>query len=100
MFSELVPNIYVRLTATWGEWFGPYMRTVWGITDKRKVFHSFRYTFKDCNRRAGIAEGVQRQLMGHAGKDVADDYGSGYDLNALTEAMATYRVPGLVIVRP
>lgn len=97
VFPDLKPNIFGRLTAKWGEWFGPYMRNVCGITDKRKVFHSFRHTFKDYVRRARIAEGVQRQLMGHAGKDVADDYGSGYDLHSLAEAMATYRVPGLVI---
>ncbi|KQO07121.1 hypothetical protein ASF09_12865 [Sphingomonas sp. Leaf242] len=97
VFPDLKPNIYGRHTAKWGEWFGRYLRTVCGVADKRKVFHSFRHTFKDYTRRARIAEGVQRQLMGHAGKDVADDYGSGYDLHSLAEAMATYRVPGLVI---
>jgi integrase len=97
VFPDLVPNIYGRLTAKWGEWFGPYLRNVCGVADRRKVFHSFRHTFKDYIRRARVAEGVQRQLMGHAGKDVADDYGSGYDLHSLAEAMATYRVPGLII---
>jgi integrase len=98
VFPDLVPNIYGRLTAKWGEWFGPYLRNVCGVTDRRKVFHSFRHTFKDYIRRARVAEGVQRQLMGHAGKDVADDYGSGYDLHSLAEAMATYRVPGLRLI--
>ena len=97
VFPDLKANVYGRLTAKWGEWFGPYLRKVCGITDKRKVFHSFRHTFKDYIRRARIAEGVQRQLMGHAGKDVADDYGSGYDLHSLAEAIATYRVPGLLL---
>jgi integrase len=97
VFPELKPNVYGRLTAKWGEWFGPYLRKICGVTDKRKVFHSFRHTFKDYTRRARMPEGVQRQIMGHAGKDVADDYGSGYDLHSLAEAMATYRVPGLII---
>lgn len=100
VFPDLKANVFGRLTAKWGEWFGPYMRNVCGITDKRKVFHSFRHTFKDYTRRARIAEGVQRQLMGHAGKDVADDYGSGYDLHSLAEAMETYRVPGLIMPLP
>jgi integrase len=100
VFPELKPNVYGRLTAKWGEWFGRYLRTVCGITDKRKVFHSFRHTFKDYARRARMPEGVQRQIMGHAGKDVADDYGSGYDLHSLAEAMASYRVPGLEIGKP
>ena len=98
VFPELKPNVYGRLTAKWGEWFGPYLRKVCGVTDKRKVFHSFRHTFKDYTRRARMPEGVQRQIMGHVGKDVADDYGSGYDLHSLAEAMATYRVPGLIII--
>lgn len=100
VFPDLKPNIYGRHTAKWGEWFGRHLRTVCGVADKRKVFHSFRHTFKDYTRRARIAEGVQRQLMGHAGRDVADDYGSGYDLLSLVEAMATYRVPGLEIGKP
>lgn len=100
VFPDLVPNIYGRLTAKWGEWFGPYMRKVCGVTDKRKVFHSFRHTFKDYSRRARMPEGIQRQIMGHAGKDVADDYGSGYDLHSLAEAIATYRVPGLLLLGP
>jgi integrase len=100
VFPELKPNVYGRLTAKWGEWFGPYLRKVCGITEKRKVFHSFRHTFKDYTRRARMPEGVQRQIMGHAGKDVADDYGSGYDLHSLAEAMASYRVPGLIMPSP
>ena len=100
VFPELKPNVYGRLTAKWGEWFGPYLRKVCGVTDKRKVFHSFRHTFKDYTRRARMPEGVQRQIMGHAGKDVADDYGSGYDLHSLAEAMASYRVPGLIMPSP
>ena len=100
VFHDLKPNVYGRLTAKFGEWFGPYMRNVCGVSDKRKVFHSFRHTFKDYSRRARMPEGIQRQITGHAGKDVADDYGSGYDLHSLAEAMATYRVPGLAIPNP
>jgi len=94
VFPDLKANIYGRLTAKWGEWFGPYMRKVCGITDRRKVFHSFRHTFKDYARKT-MPDGIQRQLMGHAGKDVADDYGSGFDHHALSVAMAAYKVPGL-----
>jgi len=100
VFPLLVPNLYGRQTAKWGEWFGPYLRTVCGITDKRKVFHSFRHTFKDYMRRAEIVEAMQRQLMGHSSSDVADSYGAGYDLNSLTRAVASYRVPGLVLPEP
>lgn len=99
VFPELKPDIYDRLTAKWGEWFGPYMRKVCGIVDRRKVFHSFRHTFKDYARKA-MLEGVARQIMGHAGKDVADDYGSGFDHHSLAVAMAAYKVPGLRLPAP
>ncbi len=94
LFPELRPNKFGRLTAKWGEWFGAYKRDVCGVKDKRLVFHSFRHTFKDCARHAGMVDGVQRQIMGHSGKDVADDYGQGYSLHQLVEGMKLYRVPG------
>lgn len=95
IFHLLTPNIYGRLTAKWGEWFGPYLRDTVGVADRRLVFHSFRHTFKQYARYAGIVEGVQRQIMGHSSGDVADQYGSGYPLHQVVAGMASYRVPGL-----
>jgi integrase len=95
IFHELRPGAYGRLTAKWGEWFSGYLRTVCNVTDRRMVFHSFRHTFKDHARHVGILEAVQRQIMGHSGDDVADDYGSGHSLFRVVEGMKLYRVPGL-----
>lgn len=100
LFPDLRPNKYGRLTAKWGEWFGAYKRDVCGVTDARLVFHSFRHTFKDLARHAGMVEAVQRQIMGHSGKDVADDYGQGYSLHQLVEGMKLYRVPGFKLPPP
>ncbi|WP_394659827.1 DUF6538 domain-containing protein [uncultured Novosphingobium sp.] len=97
IFPDLPKDIYGNPAAKWGEWFGGYLRKVCGVTDSRMTFHSFRHTFKDYARSAKIEEGVQRELMGHEGGDVADQYGSGYALHVLADAMATYRVPGLTI---
>lgn len=97
LFNDLKPGAYGRLTAKWGEWFSRYLRTVCLVTDRRMVFHSFRHTFKDYARHSGLAEGVQRQIMGHSGDDVADDYGSGHSLYRLVEGMRAYRVPGLML---
>lgn len=94
LFPRLTPNIYGRLTAKWGEWFGPHLRSI-GVTDRRMVFHSFRHTFKQYARHAGIIEGVQRQIMGHSPGDVADEYGSGYPAHVVVAGMAQYRIPGL-----
>lgn len=100
LFHMLKPNKYGFLTAKWGEWWSGYRRNVCGITDGRMVFHSFRHTFKDYARHAGIPEGVQRQIMGHSSDDVADDYGSGYSLHRVVEGMKLYMVPGLKLPGP
>lgn len=100
VFPKLKPGAYDRLTAKWGEWFGPYLRKECGISDRRKVFHSFRHTFKDIARHCGMGEGVQRQIMGHSGDDVADDYGKGHSLYRLVEGMAVYRIAGLNLPTP
>ena len=100
VFPLLSEDIYGNLAAKWGEWFSVYLHKSCGIVDKRMTFHSFRHTFKDYARDARIEEGIQRQIMGHEGGDVADSYGSGYSLHVLVAAMATYRVPGLAIPAP
>lgn len=97
IFSDLKPGAYDRLGAKWGELFSVYLRTVCMVTDKRMVFHSFRHTFKQYARHAGMLEGVQRQIMGHSSGDVADQYGSGQPLHQVVAGMALYRVSGLVV---
>jgi integrase len=97
LFDQLTPGPYGNLTHKRGQWFGSYLRSTCGVLDKRMTFHSFRHTFTDYVRRPDIPEGVQRQLVGHSTKDVHDDYGSGYNLYWLTEAMKLYKIPGLNI---
>lgn len=97
LFDQLTPGPYGNLTHKWGQWFGRYLRDTCNVTDKRMTFHSFRHTFTDHIRRRDIPEGIQRQLVGHSSKDVHDDYGTGYNLYWLVEAMNLYKVPGLRI---
>jgi integrase len=85
-----------KLTDKWGQWFTNYKRAC-GIDDKAKVFHSFRHTWKTHAVDAGIAERICRQFQGHEGKDAADKYGATPSMRVLVAAMATYRVPGLLI---
>ena len=63
------------------------------------VFHSFRHTFKDYLRLAGIEEGIQRKLMGHSSSDVAESYGSGYQLHNLVEAIKKLKFPGFDVLK-
>jgi hypothetical protein len=100
LFPLLRPGAYDGLTGKWGEWFSRYRREVCGITNRRKVFHSFRHAWKDIARHCMIEEGIQRQIMGHSGDDVADDYGSGFSLYRLVDAMDRFQIVGLSVHRP
>jgi len=91
LFPQLKPNGDGRHGAKWGEWFGRYRREL-GLNDDRKVFHSFRHTFKDCCRKSRVNDRAQRQLMGHAPVDVADTYGVGFSFGDLVSAMMVYKV--------
>ncbi len=66
------------------------------FTDSRKVFHSFRHTFKDICRKVGIEEAVHDALTGHTGNSVSRKYGNEqYPLEPLFEAMERYDIAGL-----
>src|SRR5260370_24424094 len=46
--STLFPytTLFRSLSAPWSKWFSRLLREKVGITDRRKVFHSFRHTLK------------------------------------------------------
>jgi len=64
------------------------------------VFHSFRHSFKDACRDSGLYEEMHDALTGHAapsGKNgnVGRDYGTGFSLHALNEAVKRIEYRGL-----
>ena len=63
-----------KLSAAWSQWWGRYSREH-GITDSRKVFHSFRHTVKRKLRDARVDKSLRDALMGHKADDVAEGYG-------------------------
>lgn len=87
-----------KLTDKVGQWFSRYKQEC-GIEDKAKVFHSFRHTWKTHAVDAGIPERVCRQFQGHEGKDAADKYGTAPSMRVMVDAIASYRVPGLIVPR-
>ena len=87
LFPDLRPDRYGKLTTSFSKWYGRYIRRL-GLTDSRKVFHSFRHTFKDALRAAGVEEAIQDAIMGHAGGGVGRTYGSGYPVSVLAESVA------------
>ena len=59
----------------WTKWFGRYLRSV-GITDRRKVFHSFRHSFKDALRATDVSEDLNDALLGKKNSSVGRTYGA------------------------
>lgn len=81
-------------SAAWSKWFSRLLRGDAGITDRRKVFHSFRHTFKRMARDAGISEEMHDAMTGHAGsRSVGATYGRGVSLKPLIDAMDKIPAP-------
>jgi integrase len=81
-------------TESWSKWWGRYARRH-GITDRRKVFHSFRHLVKDGFRNNGVEHALAEVIQGHALPGVGQGYGDGYSLQVKAEAMAKLQYPGL-----
>ena len=100
LFPVLTPDANGIRSAAWSKWWGRYARAKIGITERSKVFHSFRHAFADACDDAGISGKVTRALMGHAGVDVHDGYGRRahqVPLNRLYDAISLIAYDGLVL---
>ncbi len=91
----------------YSKWFGRYLRAQ-GVTDKAKVFHSFRHGFKDALRQGKVSQEVHDALTGHAqASTVSGGYGAKemlarFGVKVLRAAVAKVAYPGLDLssVRP
>jgi integrase len=64
------------------------MRFIRSLTlDKDLVVHSFRHTFKDLIRDAGISKDLHDFITGHSGGDSSSYYGEGHSLERRKEAI-------------
>ena len=71
---KIAPQTSGALKA-WTKWFGRYLRRT-GVKDTRKVFHSFRHTFKDALRAANVGEDLNDALLGQKHSSVGRGYGA------------------------
>jgi len=99
LFPLMKPGPKGGLGEAWSKWFGRYIRGL-GITNRASVFHSFRHSFKDALRAAGVSEDVNDALTGHSGGGVGRSYGAKemvrrFGLPVLAEAVAKVSYPGL-----
>lgn len=96
LFPDLKLNPRGKRSGYFSNWFSVYLRKKVGITDTRKVFHSFRHTFKDLCRTAGIEEAVHDALTGHTSSAVSRQYGNDqFPLEPLFKAIDSYEITGL-----
>jgi integrase len=66
--------------------FGRYLRKKVGITDPKKVFHSFRHNVSDHLYKALVQESLIEELTGRAGKtETSRRYAKGYRVPTLYE---------------
>lgn len=69
------------------KWFGRY-KTKRGVTDPRKTFHSFRHSFIDDLRDAGVQDSLIKRMVGHEDGSVTFGiYGSRTPIKAMAEAL-------------
>ena len=94
LFPALRPSVTGQMTGNWSKWWSRYTDSL-GITDPRKVFHSFRHAFKDACRAARIEEELHDALTGHTSASVGRRYGNGVPLEVLAEAVAKVSYKGL-----
>jgi integrase len=57
------------------------------ISDPKKSMHSLRHRMKDELRNTGCPEDLSRVILGHATNSIAANYGSGYAISRMREAM-------------
>lgn len=99
LFPLMQPGSRGGYAEGWSKWFGRYLRSI-GITNTGRVFHSFRHSFKDAARAAGVGEDINDALTGHSGGGVGRQYGSKsmvrrFGLSQLHQAVAKVEYPGL-----
>lgn len=86
LFPELEP-VRGKLGHAPSKWFGRY-KTKCGISDTRKTFHSFRHTFIDDLREAGVQDSLIKRMVGHEDSSVTFGiYGSRTPVRAMAEAL-------------
>ena len=96
LFPALKPNPRKKLGGYFSTFFSGYLRRTVRIMDRRKVFHSFRHTFKDNCRAVGIEESVHDALTGHTNPTAGRKYGNEqYPLRPLFDAIERFEIEGL-----
>lgn len=102
--SKLFPEIKIGVGGYASEnvskWFSRLLKKTFGIEKKVSdglTFHSFRHTFKDALRDAGVEERIQDVILGHENDHVSGRYGHGYKAPRLADEVAKVNYGSLTI---
>jgi integrase len=87
VFEEVEGRRNITTSSGWSQAWRTYQRGI-GFVDRRKVFHSFRHTFKRACRSAGIQEEVHDAITGHKAFSAGRGYGGEVPLPVTAEAIA------------
>jgi len=90
IFPTLKPDSRGRLGGPYGKRFSRLLRKNAGITDNRKRFHSFRHTWTDAARNAGVDAEIRMRLAGREFRETGSEagYGTGHSIPILYKALA------------
>ncbi|TJW44642.1 MAG: site-specific integrase [Mesorhizobium sp.] len=94
LFAELPLGTTGYRSDPFSKFFGRFLDKV-GITDPKKVFHSFRHNYRDALREADISIEKVRALGGWTTGNTEDDYGKGLRPSTLATAIKAVAYPGL-----
>ncbi|APH74315.1 hypothetical protein BSQ44_00535 [Aquibium oceanicum] len=94
----LFPDLPVGSTGYRSDPFSKYFnrfRHKVGITDRKKVFHSFRHTYRDALREADISDQKVRALGGWSSSRTEENYGRGLRASTLARDIQAVKYDGL-----
>ncbi|MBZ9795221.1 DUF6538 domain-containing protein [Mesorhizobium sp. ES1-4] len=94
LFAELPLGTTGYRSDPFSKFFARFLDKV-GITDPKKVFHSFRHNYRDALREADVSIEKVRALGGWTTGNTEDDYGKGLRPSTLATAIKAVAYPGL-----
>lgn len=94
LFSDLDHDGHEGGSDAVSSWFGRFLTKV-GLDADGLVFHSFRHTFRDGLREAGVDRERAFAIGGWKESGVGSSYGEGFSPSRLSEAMQRLHYPGL-----
>lgn len=94
LFPELPSGTTGYRSDPFSKFYGRFLDKL-AITDRKKVFHSFRHTYRDALREADISAQKVQALGGWSPSRTEDNYGRGLRASTLARDIQAVRYEGL-----